>query len=639
MLRKFGIRAARKQLPYPGSWRPSWRAGILPGLVLTGLVMAARLLGLFESAELKALDLFMRLRPREPLDERVLVVGIDDPDIQKIGTYPVPDQTLAELIQTLDVYQPRAIGIDILRDLPQPPGHEAFVETLTQTPYVFGIEIIGFGGIPTVAPPPSLPTDRIGFIDFSLDVDGFVRRTPLGSFDRTGNYQYSLALRLAEEYLAYEDIFLEQGIKDPSAMRFGHIEIPNVSAHTGGYIGVDEGAQQTLLNVRSNPTPFRQVSLTDVLQGKVPPAWIRDNIVLIGITATSAKDLINSAATVGENPGTVYGVVIHAHAVSQILSAVLDNRPLMRAWPDSREYIWILIWGISGIFLVKVLPIPAYHFLAALGVGLGLVAIAYIALLVGWWIPVLPPLVIFLLNALVVSRIVLYDRMVRSRIEASQRVIRQTYNAMHNGPLQTLALIMRETERTHSAASVVSQLSHLNQEIRHLYTTLEEEIETQDRRLSLEQGFPALDLTRPLHELLYEVYEQTLRRDFPHFKTLRRYVTKFDPLQVQALDSEDIRSLCRFLEGALCNVGLHAEGATQLKVVCGTQNQENTIVIEDNGHSKRVRSPHTFVDSQGSKQAKKLAAELRGTFRRTTISPHGVCCVLVWPVNVSQKRF
>lgn len=656
MLRRFNTRTAWRRFSRLG-WR-RWSLGGWLGGGAIGLAIAARLLGFFEPVELRTLDGFLRLRPTEPIDERILIVGVDDLDIQRMGTYPIPDRTLFNLLQALQRFEPRTIGIDIIRDIPQPPGNQALAEALSTMPEVYGVEILGFGGVPPVGPPPALPEERAGFIDFLLDVDGFVRRAPLGSFDLEGDYQYSLSLRLAQSYLAFEDIFLTQGIRDPSAMRFETVEIPNFYSNIGGYIRADAGAQQTLLNVRNHQTPFRQVSLTDVLQGAVASEWIADKVVLIGITAVSTKDLINSAAIAGENPGTVDGVVVHAHAVSQLLSAVLDDRPLLRTWPDAGEYLWIALWGVAGIYLIKI-STPARQLLAILGAGMGLVAIAYLFLLAGWWIPVVPPLFAFLVNALVLSRIVLYNQMMRSRVEESQRVVQRTYTAMHNGPLQTLALIMRDVEQK-DARAMASQLGQLNEEIRHLYATLEEEVAAQNNHFNLEQGFPALDLTRPLHELLYEVYERTLRRDFPHFKTLRRCITRFDRMQTQSLDKEDIQALCRFLEGALCNVGLHAQGATQLKVSCMTQQEENVIAIEDNGGGKGVslsgqsRSPsfikqtkkQDFLPSaerpssnRGSKQAKRLARQLQGTFQRSQLEPCGTYCELRWPTRSARNSF
>ncbi|NJL45827.1 MAG: CHASE2 domain-containing protein [Leptolyngbyaceae cyanobacterium SM2_3_12] len=139
------------------------RSVFVPGLAVIGLVVLGRLLGLFQSLEWRTLDSFLRWRPAEPQDRRVLVVGIDEADLQSLSTYPVPDATLAALVQTLAQHQPRAIGIDIFRNFRVPPGHEDLVTTLTTLPNVYGIEKISE---PWVESPPSLPPSELGLLTF-----------------------------------------------------------------------------------------------------------------------------------------------------------------------------------------------------------------------------------------------------------------------------------------------------------------------------------------------------------------------------------------------------------------------------------------------------------------------------------------
>ena len=94
-----------------GRWKrlALWRVGVLPGLTIIGLVFILRLSGLLQFQEWQALDIFLRLRPSEPVDERIVIVGIDEADLAREG-YPIPDRELAALLRTLQQYQPRAIG-------------------------------------------------------------------------------------------------------------------------------------------------------------------------------------------------------------------------------------------------------------------------------------------------------------------------------------------------------------------------------------------------------------------------------------------------------------------------------------------------------------------------------------------------
>ena len=124
----------RGQPDPPLEWHP-----ILPGLLVLSILVGARLLGLLQGLEWKMLDTLLRWRPAEATDERVLIVGINEEDIQRLGTYPVPDGVLADTLKALNTHQPRAIGIDIFRDHPVEPGHAALMETLATMPNVVAV--------------------------------------------------------------------------------------------------------------------------------------------------------------------------------------------------------------------------------------------------------------------------------------------------------------------------------------------------------------------------------------------------------------------------------------------------------------------------------------------------------------------
>ncbi|MFQ4138726.1 CHASE2 domain-containing protein [Nodosilinea sp. PGN35] len=608
------------QRPSPAEKKP-WRQ-VVPGVVVLGLVVGARLAGLFEGLELKMLDTLLRWRPAEATDERVLIVGIDEADIQRLGTYPVPDGVLAELLQALAVHRPRAVGIDIYRDLAVEPGHAALVETLATLPNAIAIENILSN--PPVAAPAFLPPEQVGFIDFPQDDDGFVRRALLGSPNAVGEFRFSLALRLAETYLQAEGLALENGQRDPWAMRFGDTEFSQISPQTGGYVGADAGGHQILLNGRSGPQPFRQVTLQQVLDGSVAPSWIEDAIVLIGITSSSAKDFLNSAVVAADSPGLVYGVVMQAHATSQLVSAVLDDRPLLRPWPQGLAYLWIVLWGGVGTVLIGWIKSPSWYLLTLGLIGLSLVGVSFGLLwLGGWWLPLVPTLVVFSVNGLVLPGFYLYDQTLRSRIAERQQIIDQTYSAIHNGPLQTLALLLRETD---ADAEARPRLERLNQELR-------------DIRESLPAAAPPESEAIPLHEKLWETYTATLERgeqDFPGLRSLKLKVVTFEPLGTLGLSADDRQGLCQFLEEALLNVGKHGVNVTRLTVVCQATATENLIQVIDNGQGPYSLDASPAGTGWGTRQAKQLAQRLHGQFKRE-FSGAGTCCELRWPL-VAQRR-
>ena len=92
-------------------------------LCIACIVIFIRSFGLFQSLELTALDEFFQLRPIEANQERITIIAIDEPSIRELGS-PISDATLAQLLEKINTYQPRAIGLDVYRDLEVPPGSQ-----------------------------------------------------------------------------------------------------------------------------------------------------------------------------------------------------------------------------------------------------------------------------------------------------------------------------------------------------------------------------------------------------------------------------------------------------------------------------------------------------------------------------------
>lgn len=609
-----------------------WRVGALPGLLVIALIVMLRLTGSLQLLEWWVLDYFLKSRPAEPIDERILLVEIDAQDVQAIGTYPIPDADLATLFETLQRYQPRAIGLDIVRDLSVPPGHDQLMQQFRNHQNIIGIEkALAYDGGNTIAPPPDLPPEQVGFADTVLDPDSALRRSLLATHTLEGDYKISFALRLAMLYLADEGYYLANGIRDPAAMRFGETELSWVFPNSGGYVNADAGGEQILINYRSGKQPFRIVAMQDVLQGTVPVDWIRDRVILIGLTSGSG-DSVRSSAVESGHSGLLYGVETHAHVVSQIVSAVLDDRPLLTGWAEGWEYLWIVGWGMVGILFSRLLPSPGKTLLGLGVASLLLVGICYGLLLLGWWVPVVPALGVLVLNSagLTTAMFYRYQQTLKARIADRQFVIEQTFDAIHNGPLQTLARLLRDSQdQTIARETLYTNLKHLNQELRAVYEAIQQETLAQRDSLYLHEG-AKLELQAPTHELLHEVYRATLNRDFPCFKTLKVKVVAFEDIDRRSLSPEQKRGLCRFLEEALCNAGKYATGMTRLEVICRPEKEHNVIRVIDNGSGV---NPATHSHSgRGTQQAMNMARQLRGTFRRIAQSPQGTRCELTYPI-------
>ncbi|MEB3278156.1 MAG: CHASE2 domain-containing protein [Lyngbya sp.] len=384
-------------------WFSQQRRVILTSSSIAGLVIVLRALGLLQPLEWSMLDLFFRLRPLEGIDERILIIGIDESDLQTYG-FPIPDNKLAQLLQKLNAAQPRAIGLDLYRDLPTEPGHAELIQAFQTIPNIVGIETFETANGEAINPPPILSVkDQVGFNNFMTDTDGVVRRGLLHVWFPDDVILESFPLKLATIYLNSQGVSLPS-LAPASDFPIGQGNIIRFRKNDGAYVRADAGGYQFIANLRGPVGRFRQVSMMDVLEGRVSSQLIRDRIVLIGSTASSVKDTHFTSYSEGlfQPRQKMYGVELMANFVSQILSTALEGRTQIQVWSDPVEWLWIFGWSWVGASLCWKLRAPYRSTALVLLLGGGLSASAYLIFCYGWWIPVVPPLITLMGSAAVV---------------------------------------------------------------------------------------------------------------------------------------------------------------------------------------------------------------------------------------------
>lgn len=388
-----------------------WRGVLLTASSVAAVVIALRLSGALQLSELVTLDQFFQLRPSEPADARIVLVTIDEADINRLGQWPMSDAVLAQLLDKLKQQQPRVIGLDLYRNLPVELGHQALVNVFTTTPNLIGIKKVVSNVDSTVvdAPPELHRLSQVSASDFVLDVDSRLRRNLLYLRDRDDQTILSLGARLAFIYLAAEGITPKIIDSQRQQFQLGKAVFSPLQQNDGGYIRIDAGGYQILSNFRKLQQGFRRISVTDVLNERIPPGLIResgeaplrDHIVLIGIEAESLKDNFYTSSTPSGEALT--GVEVHAQLTSQLISAALDGRPLLRVWPELLEWVWIVVWSVVGATLGWTLRSPQHTIVSALLCSVVLLTGAYLLFLVGWWVIVVPPLCTLVGSALMGS--------------------------------------------------------------------------------------------------------------------------------------------------------------------------------------------------------------------------------------------
>jgi adenylate cyclase len=368
---------------------------------VTGAALALQWSGTLQLLESAILDRWLTLRPLESGESRIIIVTIDEPDISRLGRWPMSDATLAQLLEKLKQQQPKAIGLDLYRNLPVEPGHQELVKVLASTPNLIGVkQALSKTSEPAVDPPPLLQKhDRVAASDLVLDTDGTVRRHLLSVRNQQGKTILTLGTKLALAYLETKNIKPETSGKD-GILKLGKAKFRPLQENEGGYVRADVGGYQILSNFHRLPGGVPKISMTDVLEDRIPTNLMRGRIVLIGTLAASLGDNFYTPYTT--DPRTIWsGVELHADLASQILSAALDGRQLLKGVPELLEGFWIVLWSSVGTALGWKVRSPRWGAIVTLAAGGSLMGSAYLLFLGGWWISVASPFLAFVSAGLV----------------------------------------------------------------------------------------------------------------------------------------------------------------------------------------------------------------------------------------------
>ena len=407
-----------KPAPKPsimGARRPRWQTLLLSSAIATGLVMGVRWLGFLQSTELWAFDALMRMRPTELPDDRLLIITIDAADIQyqdqqgmkRQGS--LADQALVNLLDKIKPHQPAVIGLDIYRDpVAFRLDPDAAKQAIRERDQRF-IDICQIGGgvrtSPEIPSPSGVPVQQVGFSDLPYDPDLVIRRQIFGMAAGTHcQTQQSFSFQIAHHYLTSQDI----EFKRLSRTRFqiGTRIFPKSERHRGGYHNLDSGGFEVLLNYRATQRIAQKVSLQQILDGSKDgelAALIRDRIVLIGTIDNSYGDYhLTPYSAAYQSIQELSGVEIQAQMVSHIISAVLNQRPVVWWFPQWGDVLWVWAWsGIAGVCMERWHQRRFYLIVAG---GTALAALWGCGFVFLWrtglWLPLMPSIVAFTIVAI-----------------------------------------------------------------------------------------------------------------------------------------------------------------------------------------------------------------------------------------------
>ncbi|HBE52126.1 MAG TPA: hypothetical protein DDW76_25985, partial [Cyanobacteria bacterium UBA11369] len=308
---------------------------LLTSILVTASVIGVRHLGVLQTLELSAFDYLMSWRPKEKPDPRLLIVTVTEKDVQNQNSQErrsasISDRSLAKLLDKLQSHQPQVIGLDIYRDFHVEQKYRNLATHFQQNQRFIAVcQVGGTDEHLGTKQPPGMPSSRVSFNDTPIDPDKVIRRQLLGmavdpkSFCATDT---SFSFRVAETYLAAKGI--KSQLSPEEDLRMGSVTLKKLETDAGGYQNIDARGYQVMLNYRASQIVAKQVTLSEILSDRMAselPNLVKNRIVLIGTTAPSFKDYFSTPYTAGQGSQEMPGVIIQAHMVSQILSAVLDR--------------------------------------------------------------------------------------------------------------------------------------------------------------------------------------------------------------------------------------------------------------------------------------------------------------------------
>lgn len=381
-------------------------------LLLSLLGHAAQVyhIGLIERLDAIFYDTKLRLTMPRSIDERVVVVDIDEKSLAEQGRWPWGRDRLALLMDKLfDRHAVELVAFDVvfaeadvssgiaaletmaareLRDngafqtalrtmRPQLDYDARFAAALKNRKVILGYYLSNIEGGQSagVVPAPTLPAETFagrplgitrwqshggnlpilqsaaagaGHFNPLVDFDGISRRVPLLA-EYGGAYYESLALAVVRAHHGFPPVLPHYEDASDSYAGLEWLVLPTAQGDLR--IPVDENVA-ALIPYRGPQKSFRYVSATDVLNDRLPVDGLKDRIVLIGTTAPGLMDL-RATPVAAAYPG----VEVHANLIAGMLDNAIKHKP---AYLLAADVAQVLVAGVLLTFLLPLLsPLKA----------------------------------------------------------------------------------------------------------------------------------------------------------------------------------------------------------------------------------------------------------------------------------------
>jgi adenylate cyclase len=378
--------------------------GLIVALVFIGHAARYYTIGLVSQLDNIVYDARLRLSMPGRVDDRIVILDIDEKSLQEVGRWPWPRDTLARIVDKLfDKYRIAIVGFDVvfaeadlssgiqvldglagkeLKDVggfqqvyrqirPRLDNDDLFAKAIKGRPVVLGYYLNSdrdarrTGSIPEPVLPKGTFARRnitftswvgyggnlgefvanaasAGHFNSMTDFDGVVRKVPMLA-ELDGAYYESLSLAMVRTLLGSPKV--EPGYPPDAFMYRGYSGLEWLKI--GPVIVPVDDAVSTLVPFRGEMYSFPYIPLADVLADRVKPEALKGRIALVGATAPGLLDL--RATPVGH---PYAGVEIHANLIAGMIDGDLKKKP---PYVLGAEVIVLAILGVALAILVPML--------------------------------------------------------------------------------------------------------------------------------------------------------------------------------------------------------------------------------------------------------------------------------------------
>lgn len=304
-----------------------------------------------EFLELYVYDLLIQRYPAKIETSPITVITLTENDFRQQKRWEISDALLADILTQLLSYKPRAIGIDVYRDFPIPPGYKSLEKILQTNKNIFVATKFGNKTLKGFAPPPALKgTEQTGVSDMAKDRDNVFRRGLL-YLDNKKIISYSLAFRLANQYLQQEKEPIPLGWDKEGNFHLGASTLKPFKTTDGGYEEEKIDGFQFLFDFCNPSDAIRRYDLATFQTKNIPVKDFNNKIVLIGTVAESHKDYGLTSCSRTENDQPINGVLLHAAVSDQLIRYAKQGKQPLSTASNLQEILWILLWTLLGGFI------------------------------------------------------------------------------------------------------------------------------------------------------------------------------------------------------------------------------------------------------------------------------------------------